>query len=50
MKRNDSMITSMVHAPLASQAAAIRAGALSSEALVNAQLERIARHGEKLHA
>ncbi len=38
MKRNDSMITSMVHAPLASQAAAIRAGALSSEALVNAQL------------
>jgi len=44
------MIASMVHAPLASQAAAIRAGALSSEALVNAQLERIARHGEKLHA
>ena len=44
------MITSMVHAPLASQAEAIRAGALSSEALVNAQLERIARHGEKLHA
>ena len=43
-------MSSMVYAPLVEQAAAIREGALSSESLVDAQLERTARHGRQLHA
>jgi len=50
MKTIDLTMPSMVYAPLADQAAAIRAGSLSSEALVEAQLARIDRHGAQLHA
>lgn len=46
----DLTMPSMVYAPLADQAAAIRAGSLSSEVLVEAQLARTARHGDRLHA
>jgi aspartyl-tRNA(Asn)/glutamyl-tRNA(Gln) amidotransferase subunit A len=50
MTTTDLSMPSMVYAPLADQAAAIRAGRLSSEALVEAQLARIDRHGAQLHA
>ena len=50
MTSTDSTVPSMVYAPLTEQAAAIRAGSLSSEALVEAQLARIDRHGAQLHA
>lgn len=50
MTTTDLSMPSMVYAPLADQAAAIRAGLLSSEALVEAQLARIDRHGAQLHA
>ena len=43
-------MTSMTYAPLEQLASAIRHGELSSEALLEAQLARIARHDGQLHA
>lgn len=45
----DSM-TSLTYAPLEQLAQAIQHGELTSEALLEAQLARIARHGKQLHA
>ena len=43
-------MTSMTYAPLEQLASAIQRGELSSEALLEAQLARIARHDGQLHA
>lgn len=50
MNRDNNTMTSITYAPLERLAAAIHAGELSSEALLEAQLARIARYDGQLHA